>query len=117
MIHVAFVGVGHIHTPGFIKRLKERQDVKVKYVWDHNAERAQKLYGETPANMVRISMEANAHLEDGSVDESLYGPMLISIANIRAVNPAVKIFASLKLKEAQTFPAWVASDEDGTINY
>lgn len=93
------------------------------FAWDlkgwkdvaNSPERAQKLYGDTPANMVRISMEAAAHLEDGSVDESLYGPMFISIANIRAVNPAVKIFASLKLKEAETFPAWVASDEDGAI--
>ncbi len=93
------------------------------FAWDlkgwkdvaNTPERAQKLYGETPANLVRISMEANAHREDGSVDESLYGPMLTSIANIRAVNPGVKIFASLKLKEAETFPAWVASDEDGMI--
>jgi hypothetical protein len=93
------------------------------FAWDlkgwkdiaNSPERAQKLYGETPANLVRISMEATAHREDGSVDESLYGPMFASIANIRAVNPSVKIFASLKLKEAETFPAWIASDEDGTI--
>ena len=97
---------------------------KVQYfAWDlkgwkdvaNSPDRAQKLYGETPANLVRISMEATAHREDGSVDESLYGPMFTSIANVRAVHLGVKIFASLKLKEAETFPAWVASDEDGTI--
>lgn len=42
MIQVALVGCGHIHTPGFIKRLQARNDVTVKYVWDHLPERAAK---------------------------------------------------------------------------
>lgn len=37
---VALVGAGHIHTPGFIKRLQARADVTVRWVWDHDAERA-----------------------------------------------------------------------------
>lgn len=38
---VAFVGVAHIHTPGFIDDLKRRSgDVKVVCVWDHDAQRA-----------------------------------------------------------------------------
>ena len=37
---VALVGCGHIHTPGFVKRLKERENVQVKYVWDHDEKRA-----------------------------------------------------------------------------
>ena len=41
MVHqVALVGCAHIHTPGFIKRLNERPDIRVKAVWDHQAERA-----------------------------------------------------------------------------
>ena len=40
--YVALVGGGHIHTPGFVKKLNERTDVRVKYVWDHDAERAQR---------------------------------------------------------------------------
>jgi predicted dehydrogenase len=40
MIQIALVGGAHIHTPGFIKRLNERSNLKVKYVWDHDAERA-----------------------------------------------------------------------------
>jgi predicted dehydrogenase len=40
-IQVALVGGAHIHTPGFVKKLNERQGVKVKYVWDHDAGRAQ----------------------------------------------------------------------------
>jgi predicted dehydrogenase len=42
MIHLALVGGAHIHTPNFIKKLNERTDVAVKYVWDHDAERAQR---------------------------------------------------------------------------
>jgi len=37
---LAFVGVGHIHTPGFVKLLNGRPDVRVKWVWDHDPERA-----------------------------------------------------------------------------
>jgi predicted dehydrogenase len=40
MVQVALVGCAHIHTPGFVKRLQARSDVKVKYVWDYNTERA-----------------------------------------------------------------------------
>ena len=39
-ITVAFVGVAHIHTPGYLKAVKGRPDVSIKYVWDHDAERA-----------------------------------------------------------------------------
>lgn len=39
-VTLAFVGCAHIHTPGFINLLKSRKDVKVKYVWDHDAKRA-----------------------------------------------------------------------------
>ena len=31
---LAFAGVAHIHTPGFIKRIQARSDVQVKWVWD-----------------------------------------------------------------------------------
>jgi len=40
-IQLALVGGAHIHTPGFIKRLNERPDMAVKYVWDHDAARAE----------------------------------------------------------------------------
>jgi predicted dehydrogenase len=42
MTTVALVGCGHIHTPGFVKRLQARADVTVKCVWDHQPERAAK---------------------------------------------------------------------------
>ncbi len=37
----ALVGAAHIHTPNYIRILKGRPDVKVKYVWDHDPARAQ----------------------------------------------------------------------------
>lgn len=42
MIQVALVGGTHIHTPGFVKRLNARTDVKVAAVWDPNADTAQR---------------------------------------------------------------------------
>lgn len=40
MQQLALVGCAHIHTPGFVKRLQARTDVKVTAVWDHDAARA-----------------------------------------------------------------------------
>ena len=40
MRQIGYIGVGHIHTPGFVKRLNERDDVAVKAVWDMQPERA-----------------------------------------------------------------------------
>ena len=55
-ITTAFLGVAHIHTPGFVNQLKELAqsgDVTVKSVWDHDAPRgaatAEKL-GASPAS-------------------------------------------------------------------
>jgi 1,5-anhydro-D-fructose reductase (1,5-anhydro-D-mannitol-forming) len=47
--YTALVGAAHIHTPGFIKRLNAREDWRVKYVWDHDADRAAKRAGELNA--------------------------------------------------------------------
>jgi predicted dehydrogenase len=38
-LQLALVGAAHIHTPGFIKRLLARSDVRVTHVWDHNEAR------------------------------------------------------------------------------
>jgi predicted dehydrogenase len=39
---LALVGTAHIHTPNYIRILKLRKDVNVKYVWDHDHARAEK---------------------------------------------------------------------------
>ena len=46
MLTVALVGTAHIHTPGFVRRLKARDDVQVRAVWDHQPERARKWAAE-----------------------------------------------------------------------
>ncbi len=51
-ITVAVVGVAHIHTPGYLDLLKKRPDVRIKYVWDHDAARAEKRATETGAQTV-----------------------------------------------------------------
>ena len=51
-ITVAFVGVAHIHTPGYIGLIKKRPDVRVKYVWDHDPERAARRAKEAGAQVV-----------------------------------------------------------------
>lgn len=48
-ITTAFLGVAHIHTPGFIKRLNDRQsEIRVKSVYDVDPARARKRAGEMP---------------------------------------------------------------------
>ena len=42
MLTTAFLGVAHIHTPGFISKIATREGVTVKAVYDHEAERGQK---------------------------------------------------------------------------
>lgn len=52
MINVALIGCAHIHTPGFVTRLQNREDVTVKYVWDHQPGRAQRWAAELDAERV-----------------------------------------------------------------
>lgn len=51
-VSLAFVGCAHIHTPGFIKLLNGRSDVKTKWVWDHDKARAEKRAKELSAEVV-----------------------------------------------------------------
>lgn len=52
MSTTALIGCAHIHTPGFVKRMNDRPDVSVKYVWDHDADRAEKRAAELGAARV-----------------------------------------------------------------
>lgn len=52
-VTVALVGGAHIHTPAFVRLMaRERQDVKVKYVWDHDSARAERRSRELPGSTV-----------------------------------------------------------------
>ena len=49
-ITIAFIGAAHIHTPGFLNTLRNRAgEFHVKYIWDHDAERAERRAAEMPA--------------------------------------------------------------------
>lgn len=48
---VSLLGVAHIHTPGFLKRLNARPGFTVKHVYDHDAGRAAKRAGEVNAQV------------------------------------------------------------------
>jgi predicted dehydrogenase len=52
MTNIAFIGCAHIHTPGFVKAVKNRKDLMVKTVWDHDAARGQKYADETGARFI-----------------------------------------------------------------
>ena len=52
-VTLAFVGCAHIYTPGFIKLLNGRSDVKTKWVWDHDTARAEKRAKELSAQVVQ----------------------------------------------------------------
>jgi 1,5-anhydro-D-fructose reductase (1,5-anhydro-D-mannitol-forming) len=65
MLNVALLGAAHIHTPGFIKRLKEHAaDVKVVGAWDHDPQRAAKAAAELGAPVVA---DVTALLKDRSI--------------------------------------------------
>jgi predicted dehydrogenase len=50
-ITVAFVGVAHIHTPGYLNLVKNHSGTQIKYVWDHDPDRAAKRASEVGASV------------------------------------------------------------------
>ena len=63
-ITVAFVGVAHIHTPHYIQSVKEYPGTTVKYVWDHDAERAARRAKEVGA---QVPADLNAIWSDPEI--------------------------------------------------
>jgi predicted dehydrogenase len=74
MVQVALMGCAHIHTPGFVRRLKERSDVEVKYVWDHKPQRAQRRADE-------LSTQVVAEVDDIWSDSEIAGVIICSETN------------------------------------
>jgi predicted dehydrogenase len=50
-ITVAFVGVAHIHTPHYLDLVKHHPRTAIKYVWDHDEERAARRAKEVGATV------------------------------------------------------------------
>jgi predicted dehydrogenase len=65
-ITVAFVGVAHIHTSEYLKLVKNHPATQIKYIWDHDADRATRCAKEVGAtvpsdlNVVWSDPEINA---------------------------------------------------------
>jgi predicted dehydrogenase len=79
-VTLGLLGAAHMHTPLFLDILKTREDVKIKYVWDHNPPRAEKtaaacgakatrsaaeILGDTAVTGVLILSETSLHAELG----------------------------------------------------
>jgi predicted dehydrogenase len=62
---IALIGGAHIHTPGFIKAINKREDLKVQSVWDHDAGRAKQR---AEALKSRVVDDFNAIYADGEVE-------------------------------------------------
>jgi len=60
----AFLGVAHIHTPGFINTINNREDVQAKSVYDHQAERGEKRANELGATFTN---DIDAILKDPEI--------------------------------------------------
>ncbi|MCC7204135.1 MAG: Gfo/Idh/MocA family oxidoreductase [Phycisphaeraceae bacterium] len=68
MPKVALLGCAHIHTPGFLKMLKNRPSVTVAAVWDHDAARAAANAKEANAPVVS---DLAVILADKSIDAAI----------------------------------------------
>ncbi len=65
MATLAFLSAAHIHTPGFIKMIKARPEIQVKYVWDNQAARGKVRAAELNATFTKSLAKV---LGDASVD-------------------------------------------------
>ena len=78
MKRIAIAGCAHIHTPNFVKTLKERKDLQVAGVWDHDSLRAREnaeilntqgydsdteIWNDPSIDAVVICAETNRHKE------------------------------------------------------
>ena len=76
MINVALISAAHIHTPGFIKRMNETDDITVPWVWDDNKERGQEAADELQAELT--------DLETILGDDSIKGVVICSETDLHA---------------------------------
>lgn len=86
-INIALVGAAHIHTPGFIKRLLARTDVRVTQVWDHDSARRDKRATELNARSVDSVAAICADASIGAVivcsETNLHRDLVLPIAAAR----------------------------------
>lgn len=64
MINIGLLGCAHIHTPGFVKNILGRSNVRLKSTWDPNPARSRKYAGDAGASAVAT---ADAILSDPDI--------------------------------------------------
>src|SRR5271165_6967620 len=74
MNKLALVGCAHIHTPGSIRNIAARKDVKITAVWDHDAARAKK-------NADAIGASVVADLEQIAADPAIEAAVVYTETN------------------------------------
>ena len=73
-VSLAMVGVAHCHTPGFLQMVKARDDVQIKYVWDHDAARAKQ-------NAAEVDAKVPESLDQVWADPDVAGVVIFSETN------------------------------------
>jgi predicted dehydrogenase len=63
MITIAMIGLAHIHAPEFVRKLAARQDVRVRYVWDFDRDRAHRTADALGARVPRARVDVWEDLE------------------------------------------------------
>jgi predicted dehydrogenase len=83
---IAFAGVAHIHTPGFINTISKRADVRVKSVWDPDARKSAHRASELNAQVAELDAIA-ADPEIGAVvvcsETDRHEAIVVKLANAR----------------------------------
>jgi predicted dehydrogenase len=68
MATIAFVGCAHVHTPGFITRVRQRPGIRVASVWDDNPVRGRTRAAELDVPFVE---SVDAIWQDGEVEAAI----------------------------------------------
>lgn len=95
----AFLGVAHIHTPGFISTINKREDVRCKLVFDAQPERGEKRAGELGA---RFEPSLDAVLSDPEVTSVVICSETVLHAELvpRAVQSGKNLFVEKPLSNS-----------------
>ena len=84
MINLAFAGVAHIHTPGFIGAIKKRPGIRVKSVWDPVVAkanvRAAELNAKGVADVQAIAGDPEIHAVVVCSETSLHEQLALPLA-------------------------------------
>ena len=114
---LGFLGVAHIHTPGFVKRVNERADqFKVKAVWDDQPARAKIAAGHLSCSVVDQYSDI---LSDDEIDAVIITSETVAHLDLVEAAAAARkhIFVEkpLGMKAADAYAMQRAIDSAGVI--